>query len=362
MRISERLQEILFGAGLLLAMILPLPAGELMFRIHDQWQARTGSGFNWAGMRAAVMYPAMRGEMGRFRPQTDYEGIHINALGFRGRDVPATPPPGTIRINFIGDSKLLGADLPHDAIIPEQTLRALQTRLPDCSFDYVLVAGPGWSSHDLITIAASEIRPLEAEVSLVLSVGHESLLQEFDRRYPDRPQLARHRSWLELRFRLADMILGIHHLELERRRAARIERTDILPDTLVREIYQDLYSELADALGSDEIIAVAYRTALRSGQTAEQKQTLSQPLRSAVHALDATDLVEIYDAMSEGLSALADRRGWAFIDPIHTLALDRSNFTDPGHLSAAGVAGFSEAAADTIAGRLRNRGHACAAD
>ncbi len=357
--VNDRWQEIIFGGALLLALILPLPAGELLFRIHDRWQAHNDAGFDWASMRAAIMYPAVRGEMGRFRPYTSYQGIRINNLGFRGPDLDAQREAGTIRISYIGDSKLFGADLPADATIPERIQQRLEVAWPDCDFEYALIAGPAWSADHLSAIAEAEIRPLNSDVSLLLSLGPRSLLQAHDDLESATHEFARDRNWLERRFRLASLVFDLHHLDRETRRAAHIDRNALLPDSLLADIYKDEYTALVDALDTRDIIAVAHRNALRDGQSDETTRSLSQPMRGAVHALDAQDLIAIQSVMADTLAGLAAEHGWSFIDPIHELSMDLANFTDPGHLSAAGVEGFARIAMPAIEARLHDQGHAC---
>jgi|GEM_PF-3148371 len=359
MRISERLQEVLFGAILLIGLLLPLPASEVLFDIRDDWQVARGTKFDWNGLRRDTMYPGFIDGMERFRPNTAYREFRVNALGFRGPDIPVLPEEGVIRIAFIGDSKLLGADLAPEDTIAEQTLARLVDRYPECRFDYALVAGPGWGAWNLFSIMESDVRPLEADVSLLLAVGPENLLQEYERLHPDSPDLTRRRGWLETHFRLAEILARIHNLERERRHARRLDRQALIPDDGLRTAHQDLYASLVDALGSDEVVAVAYRGLLRSDQDEAEQLAHSQPLRSITHGLDGADLAEIYDRMAESLDDLSAQRGWTYIDPIWSLSSEPTNFSDPAHLTAPAIRDFARDAATAIGDRVAQQGHAC---
>jgi len=87
--------------------------------------------------------------------------IRINALGFRGKEIPALKPEGTFRILFLGDSIALGGGVPEESIFVDRVGHALAA-IPNPRYEVVNagVGGVGLMEEEQ-TLEASgmEIQP-----------------------------------------------------------------------------------------------------------------------------------------------------------------------------------------------------------
>ena len=108
------------------------------------------------------------------RPGTDFEHhITINAMGYRGREIPKTKPPGELRILFTGDSFTWGHNVDDDETLPAQ----LEQRL-DETCGNVAVANAGLSGSSILAQQAMILRGLTIDPDLVILMYHENDLDE----------------------------------------------------------------------------------------------------------------------------------------------------------------------------------------
>jgi lysophospholipase L1-like esterase len=87
--------------------------------------------------------------------------MSINALGFRGREIPVRKPEGAFRILFLGDSITLGGGVPEESIFVDRVGHALAA-IPAPSYE-VINAGVGgvglMEEEQLLKAAGMEVQP-----------------------------------------------------------------------------------------------------------------------------------------------------------------------------------------------------------
>lgn len=364
MRLGDRRKEVLFALTLIVGVLLAAVAGEILMRALE-WQKGLVKerSFEWAGLRAAAIFPSSEGEMERFIPGAEYRHIHINSLGFRGREIDVPKPPGTIRIAFLGDSMMLGADVPEEQTISGTAAAALERAYPSCRFDYVKVAGPLYTLRMLSDVLPVEVRPLEPDIYVLLAGTITEVLREHQARNPEALQFVvdSEPHFMTRHSRLLFHVIPALHRERERRRAERIDLRQELPDQEVATILKDQIEGLAKEIGQVPVVAVAYRGILRSGQTMREQTKLSRGLRERTRGLGPADILHLKELIIDEMAKTSNDLGWSFIDPMADMPADGAHFLNNNHLTSVGAAMAGAAVANAIAPLLIDQGHACMA-
>lgn len=92
----------------------------------------------------------------------------INSLGFRGPDIPAEKPAGTIRLAFLGESNTFSAETTSDQETwPDLVCRYLQRRWSQSRFDYVNAAFPGYTVANSMRALEYRVKPLHPDIIFV---------------------------------------------------------------------------------------------------------------------------------------------------------------------------------------------------
>lgn len=371
MRLTDRRKEIGFGLTLIIGMLLIIAAGEGVLRFVE-WRhshGPDGPSFDWRAFREAAYVPGIQHSqitMARFIPGADYDHIHINSRGFRGPEIDVPKPPGTIRIAFLGDSVMLGAELPEDLTIPGATLTALKQTFPSCRFDYVRVSGPWYTLRMMSDIIPDEVRPLEPDMYVIMLGTVKEILAEHQLRNPDAPPILigfygeSEESFLAQYSRLALRLPRVFHRERERRRAKREDLRNVLPDEEAATIVRDRITALANEIGPAPVVAIAYRTVLRAEQPLRVQTRLTRNLRNLTQGVGVTDILRLQDIIFQELETAASQLGWDYIDPIADIPADASHFyVLQKHLKSKGTAVVGRAVADTLIPVIDTQSHAC---
>ncbi|WP_306049799.1 hypothetical protein [Oceaniradius stylonematis] len=355
-RLTERQTEIAFGAGTMLFVVFALLGGEMLARAHDALRA-PAPGFDWYALMDA-MQPGDEDAPPRFAPGTEPEGIAINALGFRGPDIAAQKPDGTIRLAFLGDSKLFSAEHAEEEMIAAQVTDRLAARAPACRFDQVTVAGPAYTMDHLAQLVRTDVAPLDPDVHVVLSGSMRDVLH-LHAEADARGGYTLHYPWLVLQSRLADKLFRAFHLARQERQA---RHEGPKPDGELADIAQAFDGpavRLADAIGQTPVLAIGYRGQLREGLPLDEQMAHTRQLRHETRGLGARDLARLNTLLVTAQDQAAQRLGWTFIDPIADIAPVAENFTDQSHFSRRGIAQLSDAVADALLPMLADQGMAC---
>lgn len=355
-RLSERQLEMTFGAALLIIVLAVFAVGEVLARAHSA--LRTTAQYDWG-----PVFDAMEtgdGDMPiTFQPNARVGNMRINALGFRGPDIPAEKPRGTVRLAFLGDSKILNAEFDEAEMFASVTARQLGAMLPACAFDHVTVAGPAYHMGEIAQLVQSDIAALQPDVYILLAGTLGEALELHAERNPGAHYQAEH--WeLARHSMLWDKLSRAFHLARQDRVTSRRAP---LPDEAIAAVAASI-SESADALkaaaGETPLVAIGYRGKLRSDQSHDAQMENTRTLRAVTKGLSASELARLGDHVADVLAERSARHGWTFIDPIAGIAPNEANFFDHTHLTRVGIETLSSATADVLHSVLSARGVTCA--
>jgi lysophospholipase L1-like esterase len=96
--------------------------------------------------------------------------VRTNALGFRGREIPAQPDPGTFRILTLGDSFTFGWGVEEE----ETFIRVLERRLSAVGRVEVINAGvPGYSADQYLLFLRTRGFALRPDAILLIECGND---------------------------------------------------------------------------------------------------------------------------------------------------------------------------------------------
>jgi len=358
--LRDRHKEVLFGLILLLSVPLVAGVGEGLYRLRQATKAPSDQ-MDWVALREAAIHPVAPGEMERFIPGAVHGHVRVNALGFRGPDIAVTKPADTLRVVFLGNSKMLGAELPEDLTIAGRATALLETASQSCRIEYVLAAGPSNTADMLRDLVIEEIRPLNPDAYVVLVGTPLDAVNDYVARHPDAANLIVPPDPLWEVSKLWNAVSVAFRLERERRRAARIDLRRVLPDAEVRAIGTAWFNGLAEAVDGVPTVAIAYRDALRVDMTPAEKEQATVWERLSTRGVAPDDILRVRDQLIAALRGVAEARGWTMIDPIAGFPSTPSHFYDTWHLNARGTAVVAEATVDALTPILASLDRACVA-
>src|SRR5262249_20288396 len=94
--------------------------------------------------------------------------VHINALGFRGPELEARKPDGTVRLAFLGGSTTFCAEASSDETTwPHVVWRELSAARAPHAFDYVNAGVPGYRVVHLTQTLHQRVAPLAPDVVVI---------------------------------------------------------------------------------------------------------------------------------------------------------------------------------------------------
>ena len=343
--LSDRQREVAFGLGLLVPVALLLSLAEGAARLYMSNLREAGT--DWSELIKAVGID--EGSYVRFRPNSQAGHLAFNDQGFRGPALPLPAPEGTVRIAFLGDSKVLSASLPEAATLAAQTTALLTASLPNCRFDYVTMAGPSYDMDTLATLWSTHAPTLQPDLAVVLAGSVTDLIAEHDAAaWPeDRLRQSRgveptaasqpERLTLEgLGERSALVSLVGRSLILASPAMTAIETSDLPWDALTAA-YKEMAATLVDATSDVPVLAVGYRSRLRADQAVATRVQNSRETRAEVPGMSVEAATALNEFVPEQLRQVAADAGWVFLDPIRAIPGDDTAFMDATHFSEAGL-------------------------
>lgn len=354
MRLGQRGREIAFGGGLLATVALGLGLAEALATRHVARLKRAN--VDWEGMMASAGATKDADEMIRFRPHARFGRIVFNDRGFRGPVLAVPAPARTVRIAFLGDSKVFGADHPEARTLAAQTTARLAAAVPSCRFDYVTLAGPGYTLGYLAQVWRDMAPAVRPDLGIVLAGSAMDLVKFHDARARPgatilppavegarpRPSLAAQSVFLTLVGRelaLASPVAGN-------------PRTEALPWPALAASYRQMATPLVTATQGTPMLAIGYRSLLRGDRPAAARAHASRQLRQSIPGLSIAGAVALSDSVVGMMTGVARDAGWGFIDPIAAIPGDRAHFLDRTHFTDRGLALLAAAVAAEVAPRV----------
>lgn len=339
---SDRVREVQFALLLLLPAGLAIAAAEVLLR---QRQARIATAdIDWSEMRDAAGVRTADGLI-RFRAGARYRAVRFNRFGLRGPDVPVPAPAGTVRIAFVGDSKLLAADQAEETTLPARTVVALARRYPGCRFDYVNVSGPGYNPAELARLWSLTAVNVKPSVAVILTGSATDLVApQGNTHSADNAGLIRHSALLRF---LRRELLMLSPVSPSSAAAAA-------PPHELAARYHTLLAPLRAAIGKVPAIAIAYRSRVSrplglGGLRLDAPLLEARHLRQQVPGLGLAQARTVSALVVEGMRREAAAAGWRFIDPLAAIQSDPASFIDRSHFSSAGNARLASAVTDSLA-------------
>ncbi|WP_306118253.1 MULTISPECIES: hypothetical protein [unclassified Roseitalea] len=354
----ERQVEVAFGAGLMLVVVLGFAAGEMLARVHHA-NAIAGRDFDWMSVMVQMEREDPAGPM-RFPRGSNVDGLRFNALGLRGPDVPRPKPDDTVRLAFVGDSKLVNGEFAEQEMIAARTAALLQAGHRTCRFDHVTVAGPAYTIEDLAYLIDTEVGALEADIYIVLVGATRDALTVHARDARDGGYMAQY-PFLGHYSVLWDKLSRAFHLRRQARFAAQRGPLPKLEGDRIATALDAPLARLDAAMGDAPVLAVGYRGRMRAGQSDAELARSTRQIRMETRKLGARDFVALNAAIVNAQRRAAARHGWAFADPIMTIAGTEENFIDSAHFSRKGIALFSRELAGLLAPMLPQTDASCLA-
>lgn len=338
----DRSREAAFGLGLLLSVGLGFAALEAGYRAFHA--SRSEVRVEW---RALLKATAERGPgPARFRAGASFGEIRFNSFGFRGPEPEIPQPADLVRIAFLGDSKVLSADLPESRTLAAQTVAALSGLVPGCRFDYLTIAGP---RYDFPTLAArwrESATATQPDVAVVLA----GTVTRIARPRAAAPEVV---TWVDRLALRSDLLRAVKR-RIAYAEARLVPRPRHRPDreALSAALRRDV-EILAAALGATPTLALGYRSRIRPGLPAERLARYSRELRLAMPGLTPEGAEMLTEINVAALAAAAARAGWRFADPIAEMPDDDRRFADDSHFSELGLAFLADRIAGLLAPKVR---------
>jgi len=107
----------------------------------------------------------------------------INSLGFRGPEIPADKPPGTIRIATVGGSTTMGSFVADGEEYPQVLAELL--RAQGLEVDVVNAGVPNWSSRENLENLELRVLPLRPDLVVFYQGRNDLMPQAYDNFEPD---------------------------------------------------------------------------------------------------------------------------------------------------------------------------------
>lgn len=344
---TDRGREVTFALALLLALVagVGLEMGFRAFKAEPE-----EPGVDWAAMVDSIGVTDPATQRARFAPGSSFGAMQFNSFGLRGPEVPMFQPPDLVRIAFLGDSKVMSANYSEEQSFSGQVVAQLAVLVPQCRFDYVTMAGPGYTVPFIADLWA-EIAPATSPDLAVMLAGTVGEMTAMSWSTGSRP-LGR-QTWLDAW--LADSWLlaaAQRHLYAVSARFAPPPAAELDLVTLVKT-HQSNFAPLVEVIADTPVIALGYRGRLRRAQPFEDQARFATDLQLAMPGLSVTEAILLTEMNVAALARLTQEANWTFIDPIADIPTAESHYVDNQHFSATGLADIAARIAAVIAPQVQ---------
>lgn len=349
---TERRQEVTFGLALLLVLgtAVGLEFGFRALRADD-----AVLGVDWPAMVATIGEIDPATQRAHFVPGARFGEMQFNSFGLRGPEVPMPQPTDLVRIAFLGDSKVMSANYAESQSFSGQVVAQLAALVPQCRFDYVTMAGPGYTVPviaDLWTEIAPATLP-DFAVVLAGTIGEMILASRSDGVTPDVAAPEAGQTWL-------DGVLAQSWLLAAAQRQLFAISGQLAPPppaaldlSALAATHRAIFAPLVKALGDTPVLALGYRGRLSDDQSLEDQARFARDLQLVLPGLTVAEAIVLTELNVAEMARLAQELGWQFADPIAGLPKGESHFVDNQHFSTQGLADIAADIATQIAARVQ---------
>ena len=330
---SKRWLAFLVTAALIVLMLLAAE-GAVRIRQHLKYGSAAGLEDYWtidpkSGMRVPI-------------PGLSAGRVSINSLGFRGPEIPAAKPAGTVRVAFLGASTTWCAEVSgNEHVWPHLVTAALAEAFPGSPFDYVNGAVPGYTQSSMLKNLELRVAPLKPDVIVIYEVANnlsgdlrevaakrgliaDAKMQELN--WPSRYSKLWYLVEKNLRVRFAQGAAS-----------AGQARLDIDPAELGDDFRRELTRLVRAAQQNARLVALAtFSIQLRDGQSAEQQAKASESAFFYTPFVTPQLLMRSYARYNEIVGEVARETGAMLVEGENEIPGDAAHFTDTVHFSDAG--------------------------
>lgn len=280
--------------------------------------------------------------------------ISINSLGFRGPEIPATKPRGTIRLAFLGASTTFGAEVSsNEATWPHLVWQRFQQEFPGQRFDYVNGGVPGYGLDSSLKNLMARVAPLRPDVIVIYDATNDLSANSYalaraQGLISERPD--RQRSWLA-RYSLLVYLIEVNLNIAENRRAAESETRRLTVDAprLAAPFRADMVALLAAARAIAPVVAVGtFATQFREDQPQQQQLKGASTSLYYMPYMSMAGLLKGFAAYNEVIRELARADGVVLIESADAIPGDPAHFRDSVHFTDSGSAAMAQVVGDTL--------------
>ena len=281
--------------------------------------------------------------------------ISINRLGFRGPDIPAAKPAGTVRVAFLGASTTwCGEVSSNEHVWPHLVTESLRKSFSSVRFDYVNAGVPGYTIGSLQKSLELRVAPLNPDVVVIYEAAN-NLSGDLRERAAEQgiveSDAFQKFSWptrYSLLWKLVELNLRVIAAEQASRSNAGRLATD--PKTLGKEYRTALSALVREAQRQAKVVAVAtFSIHPRRGQTPEQQLRGSSSAFIYMPFVTPTLVIDAYARYNEIVRDVARETGALLIEGEDQIPGDPLHFTDTVHFTDLGSQAMAKRVAFALA-------------
>jgi lysophospholipase L1-like esterase len=175
MRATRLTNTVLVLASITVALGITAAAGEAVVRYRERTRETVPASMPFLFYRHERLRHAL------VRDQAYYRWVHVNASGFRGRQVEVAKPDGVLRVMVVGGSTVFDSTVDgDDQTWPARLEHHLGCLLPSRKVEVINAGVPGYVMLDNLIRLQSELYEFKPDV-LVLYQAHNDLLAALHR-------------------------------------------------------------------------------------------------------------------------------------------------------------------------------------
>ena len=281
-------------------------------------------------------------------PQSRSGRISVNSHGFRGPEIPARKPAGTIRIAFLGASTTFCAEVSSDeAVWPHIVVEQLRQRYPGVDFDYINGGVPGYSVESSLKNFKHLVAKLDPDLAVIYHAtndfSYEARQLALQKGLIQNTRLDR-QSWLQQHSLLWDLaVKNVRILTAQQGAESAQGRLEVDGPTLGKEFRKDLES-LVDAVqkAGPTVALATFSTRIRGEQSVEDKKRAAVSALVYMPFMTLDGLVAGYTRYNQIIREVAAEKGTWLIGGENDIPGDAAHFFDTVHFTDAGSRAMAE--------------------
>jgi lysophospholipase L1-like esterase len=330
--LSSRTKWLFLVGLIIISLLVTFLVAELAIRIRQAEKygaAATSEEFYTHDPKSGLLVP---------RASFSKGNISINSLGFRGPEILAQKPEGTIRIAFLGASTTICSEVSGNEFVwPHLATASLSKSFPKTQFDYINGGVSGYSVDSSFKNLKYRITPLQPDIIIIyhatndmsgdlrkLAVKQKLLaeegFQEFS--WPGRYSLLWNLVEKNLRIMVAQ------HANEDQ------DKLTFNPHKIGAEFRTDLIKLVHLAKKSTKIVAIAtFSSHLRKGQSlAEQKRAMASAI-FYMPFMTPDGLLTSYERYNQIIRDVAEETGVILIEGENDIPGTPAYFVDSVHFN-----------------------------